>query len=147
MEKMLKIIGIIILIADVIFCSIRVINHARFAAQYKKEVRWYWDLAEKASDIKTKSQYIDKFVYVLDRADLNGVNRVLFFPTPETDFTVNFIALKSLQKRLHDIQNMDENSFAYQTAMQQITEQEQGQADDMLWVFRGCWYRHYHFLY
>lgn len=36
---------------------------------------------------------------------------------------------------------MDANSFQYNTAIQQITQQEQGEAIDMLSVFQGCWYK------
>lgn len=36
---------------------------------------------------------------------------------------------------------MDANFFQYNTAIQQITQQEQGEAIDMLSVFQGCWYK------
>lgn len=58
------------------------------------------------------------------------------------------IALKSLQGRMHQIQGMDEQSFAYQTAMQQITAQEQGEATHLTDTFKGIWFRQKHlFLY
>jgi hypothetical protein len=50
------------------------------------------------------------------------------------------VALKSLQGRMHQIQSMDEQSFAYQTAIQQITAQEQGEAAHLTDTFEGCWY-------
>jgi len=40
---------------------------------------------------------------------------------------------------------MDINSFAYQTAIKQITEQEQGEADKMLAVLEGCWLKVNHY--
>jgi len=40
---------------------------------------------------------------------------------------------------------MNPESFAYQTAIQQITEQEQGQACLMLSVFKDCWLYKYHY--
>lgn len=36
---------------------------------------------------------------------------------------------------------MKVTSFEYQTAMQQITGQEQGEANEMLSVFKGVWYK------
>ena len=54
------------------------------------------------------------------------------------------IALSSLDKRLGEIRNLDPGGFAYQTAMQQITEQEQGQADTLTSTLKGCWtLKHY----
>jgi hypothetical protein len=54
--------------------------------------------------------------------------------------------LKSLQSRLHQIDTMDANSFQYNTAIQQITEQEQGGACAMLNIFKGCWYKEHYIL-
>jgi hypothetical protein len=61
-------------------------------------------------------------------------------------FDMNFDALKTLQVRLHEIEKMDITSFQYQTAIQQITSQEQGDAMSMLTVFEGTWFKENHFL-
>lgn len=116
--------------------------------QYNNEVKSYWDIADKTSTISQKSDYIDKFVDALKASHLEGTNDALFLKTPNTSFNQNFQALLSLQDRLHQIKTMDETSLAYQTAIQQITAQEQGQADDMLGTFHGCWMKvHYYWLW
>lgn len=109
------------------------------AYQYNRDVKSYWLLAEKASTIAQKSEYIDQFVARLEGGKLAGVCGPLFLNTPDNCFDDNFKVLKSLQERLHKIGGMDENSVAYQAAMQQITEQEQNQADAMLRVFWRSW--------
>lgn len=116
--------------------------------KYVNTISNYWTLADRASTISKKSEYIDKFVDVLEKSNLSGINDSLLFPTAETSFDSNFEALKSLKARLDKIKTMDESSFAYQTAIQQITAQEQGEAIDMLEVFKNCWLKaHYYYLW
>jgi len=116
--------------------------------QYENNYSAFWNLADKASTISQKSDYIDKFVSALEGSNLQGQNANLIWQTNNTSFDQNMSALKSLQSRLHEIKTMDESSFAYQTAIQQITAQEQGQAQDMLDVFETCfWKVHYPYLY
>jgi hypothetical protein len=59
--------------------------------------------------------------------------------TPNNELARNVDALRTLMQRLEQIQKMDPASFQYNTAIQQITEQEQGQAGAMLGVIRGCY--------
>lgn len=114
--------------------------------QYSKEFSSYWNLAEKASSIEKKIEGIDKFVYALERSNLHGKYDALFLETPDNSFDENFAALKSLQTRLHEIREMDIKSFEYQTALQQITQQEQTEAGEMLAVFDGVWWKDNHFM-
>jgi hypothetical protein len=107
--------------------------------EYSKEISSNWDLADKSSTIAEKSRYIDKFVMALEQSGLKGKYNAIIFPTPNNSFDANLKALKSLQSRLQEIQTMDVTSFQYQTAIQQITAQEQGEAQDMLSVFSGIW--------
>lgn len=65
--------------------------------------------------------------------------------TPNESVPQNMVTLKSLQARMHEIENMDVSSFQYQQAMAQITGQEQGEAHAMLGVFREAWYLRHHF--
>lgn len=116
--------------------------------EYTKDYYSNWTLADKASTISQKAEYINKFVESLNNSGLQGSYNALIFTTPDNSFDQNFKALKSLQSRLESIKTMDENSFQYQSAIQQITAQEQGQAEDMLSVFSGCWYKvHYPILW
>jgi hypothetical protein len=112
--------------------------------EYEKKIESYWALADKASSIPKKLEGIDKFVIALDNAGMKGEYNALILSTPNNSFDANFDALKSLQTRMHEIEHMDVNSFQYQTALSQITEQEQGQAHAMLSVFKGTyWKAHY----
>lgn len=136
---MKKTIGIIVLIAGILFAISRGAYHFYVSYQYENEIQSYWEMADRASTIAQKSEYVDKFITALDQQNLDGTHDALFYHTAKNSFTENMKALKSLQERLHKISTMDENSFAYQTAIQQITEQEQGEALNMLYVLFGCW--------
>uniref|UniRef100_A0A6H1ZTP1 Uncharacterized protein n=1 Tax=viral metagenome TaxID=1070528 RepID=A0A6H1ZTP1_9ZZZZ len=108
--------------------------------QYNNEIYNYWSLADKSSTIETKSEYIDKFVYVLDNAGLHGKYNAIWLQNPDNSFDKNLEMLKTLQTRLHEIKQMNVSSFEYQQAISQITSQEQGEAHEMLSVFSGVWY-------
>lgn len=112
---------------------------------YEREVQSHWELADRSSTIAEKARHIDNLVAALDRQGLAGQHDALFFPTPDNGFDENFTALKSLQARLREIQTMDVASFEYQTAIQQITAQEQGEAQPMLDALKGAWWKTHHF--
>lgn len=114
--------------------------------EYEREVKASWTLADKSSTIPAKRQHLDKFVSILENQGLNGRYNALMYPTADNSFDANVTALKTLQQRLHEIEGMDIRSFEYQTAIQQITAQEQGEAQAMLEVFEGTWYLKNHFL-
>lgn len=113
---------------------------------YSNHVESYWDLGVKASTLQQKTIYLDQYVAALEASGLQGSHDALIFDTPDNSFDQNMVALKSLQGRMHQIQGMDEQSFAYQTAMQQIVGQEQGEAGHLTATFQGCWYLRNHFL-
>lgn len=135
----MKTIGIILVVSGILFATTRGAFHYYVSKQYTNEIGSKWELSDRASTIVQKAEYLDKFICALEKNNLNGVHNTIFYPNDENDFTENMRAIKSLQKRLHDIETMDENSFAYQTAMQQITAQEQGEAHNILNVLQGCW--------
>ena len=109
--------------------------------EYSKKVESYWMLADKSSTITEKSRNIDLFVTQFSNEKYKGAYDAVVFKTPDNSFDANFKALTSLQLRLHEIQTMDINSFEYQTAIQQITAQEQGEARQMLQTLESIWYR------
>ena len=113
--------------------------------EYQK-IESFWELADKSSTIPEKSKYITKFVEVLEKQELEGSYNALFLKTPTNSFDKNLAALKSLQERLIEIQTMDVRSFEYQTAIQQITGQEQGEANEMLGELQGAWMLKNYFL-
>jgi hypothetical protein len=107
--------------------------------QYENKIISQWNLAEKASTIELKSQYIDQFMVAIDKPEFRGQYNAVILKTPDNSFDANFNALQSFQGRLQEIKTMDVRSFEYQTAIQQITAQEQGEADEMLSVIHGIW--------
>lgn len=143
-----KLIGTLLIAASLIFALARGINHLiGLPAEANREVGGHWILADRASTIKQKSEHIDLFIEALKKMELENLNASYFWPQPNLDFNLNLLALESLQKRLHAIIKMDENDFAYQMAMQQITAQEQGEAKEMIDVFYSCWLQKNHYTY
>lgn len=134
-------IGILLIFAGILFFISRSAYRMYANYQFANTVGYNWTLADRASTIAQKSEYIDKFVLALESSGLDGLNCSLIFPTPSREFDNNLKSLKSLQSRLKKISSMDENDFAYQTAMQQITAQEQGEATEMIDIFNSCWHR------
>jgi hypothetical protein len=129
---LLAVVSAIVLISRGIYVSYR----------YSNDVTSYWSLADKASTIEQKAHYINIFVEKLESVGLDGKHSRIIFKTPDNSFDNNLFALKSFQMRLHEIMGMDIKSFEYQTALQQITGQEQGEAGEMLSVFRSTYMLH-----
>lgn len=144
MEK--KTIGIILTFVSAIFLLIDACVGIVGCYQIEKNIFSYWNIADKASTIEKKSEYIDKFVEAIEKQNFEGKYNALVLTTPDNGYEYNFIALKSFQDRLRQIENMDIKSFEYQTAIQQITSQEQGEAAPMLKVFQGLWWKENHIM-
>ena len=142
----MKQVGIIVTFIAIVAIIASIIGGIRGTYQYEKKFNSYWSLADKASTIQKKGEYIDKFVEVLSKGGFEGKYNALVFTTPDNSFDANFEALKTLQQRLHEIEKMDITSFQYQTAISQITQQEQGEAHAMLSVFSGIWWKENHFM-
>lgn len=144
MKLILTIVLFALLFGSVMFTK----SCIRASYEYENNISAEWTLADRSSTIPAKRQHLDKFVTVLENSGLQGSNNAIIYPTAENSFDNNFAALKTLQSRLHEIETMDVRSFEYQTAIQQITAQEQGEANSMLAVFAGCWYlKHYPLLW
>ncbi len=140
----MKIFGIILVVVSTIFLGTDIYNGIVSNYEYERDYLSYWNLSDKASTINKKIEGIDKFVNVLENSKLQGTYNAIWMNTADNSFDNNLLALKSLQLRLHEIEGMDITSFQYQTAIQQITQQEQGEAVNMLSVFRGCWGKEYY---
>jgi hypothetical protein len=139
--KIVSLVAVLALIAMGIFAI-------KASYQYEAIIESMWSLADKSSTIPAKAQYVDRFVDALDQQGFGGKYNAIIFPTPDNSYDQNYAALKTLQSRLHEIATMDITSFQYQTAIQQITAQEQGEAHKMLNVFEGVWRKeHYPFLW
>lgn len=110
---------------------------------WRNEYLNHWTLADRSSTIPSKQQHIRDFVNALEKGNDNGrfsSYDALLLQTPSNNFQTNLTALKTLSQRLDEIQGMDPNSFQYNTAIQQITAQEQGEAREMLGILQGCFF-------
>lgn len=114
--------------------------------EYSREAGSYWDLATKAATIEQKSEYVTKFAQQFRDKGYEGQHNALFFPSPNNSFDENYKALLSLEDRLAEIQMMDPQSIQYQSAIQQITEQEQDGAYEMIGELRGIWFMNNHYM-
>jgi hypothetical protein len=130
------------LILAIVFLAFWIRHEVVVDYEYNNGIGSYWSLGVKASTLQQKTVYLDQYVATLEAQHLGGTHDAVWLRTPDNGYDQNMVALKSLQGRMHQIQGMDEQSFAYQTAMQQITAQEQGEADHLTGTFEGCWYLH-----
>jgi len=135
------VVAISMLVGAVVWLGLDVYWLVDGQARYDREIESHWVLADRASTLPQKSFYIDKFVSALESQGFAGKHNAILYPTPSNSFDANIEALKSFQQRLQEIQGMDVKSFEYQTAIQQITAQEQGEAREMLDVFKGVWWK------
>ena len=133
--------GIYLIIIGILVIALMIFFKVIGNYQYERDYLSYWNLAEKASTIQQKASYMDQFVASFQNKGFNGEHNALFLKTRDNSFDNNYEALGSLKKRLDEIQKMDITSFQYQTAIQQITQQEQGEAHKMLEVFEGIWWK------
>lgn len=133
--------GIILTLVTIVIAIAMITTGIIANYQYNKNYESYWSLADKSSTIEKKIINIDIFVSRLEASGLEEDYNAIIFTTPDNSFNSNLEAIKSLQSRLHAIKNMDVNSFEYQTALQQITQQEMGEAGNMVAIFEGIWYK------
>ena len=133
--------GILLITISVISIIAMIIFGVLGNYEYERDYLSYWNLAEKSSTIQQKSMYMDKFVESFKGKGFESSYNALVLKTPDNSFDKNFEALQSLKSRLDEIQKMNVTSFEYQTAIQQITAQEQGEAQAMLNVFSGIWWQ------
>jgi len=117
-------------------------NQVMVNYEFENKYLQYWQLSDKSSTIQAKQQYISQFVTALETGYDNhdfSKHDAVWLTTPNNGFDQNLQAVKSLQHRLTEIQDMDPTSFQYNTAIEQITKQEQGEAGKMIGVFKGCY--------
>jgi hypothetical protein len=146
MAKPATLVKSISLVLAIFFTSLLIYRGVREVLnkyEYSRTIKSYWELSIKASTLEKKSEYLDQFVEGLKGANLSG-NNAVFLKTPDNSYEQNFAALTSLQRRMHEINEMNPKSFEYQLAIGQITAQEQGEAGKMLDQLEGVWYLNRH---
>ena len=110
--------------------------------RFERDYLQLWQLADKSSTIPAKQKYIAEFAAKLKEGSTHGefaTHDAIWLRTPNNSFEGNLAAVETLAGRLTEIQQMNPSSFEYNTAIQQITAQEQGEAGNMLVVFEGCY--------
>ena len=108
--------------------------------EFEKKYSYAWNLAEKSSTIEAKCNYISEFVSLIssNSYDFYPYNAI-WLQTRDNNFEYNLKAITTLRDRLNEIKGMDTSSFQYNTAIQQITAQEQGEADSLINVIKECY--------
>ncbi len=111
---------------------------------FKRDIMSHWSLADKSSTIEAKSQHIQAMIQAIHArsAPYSGKfaqHNAVVLTTPQNSFQGNFEALKTLGTRLSEIQKMDPKTFEYNTAISQITAQEQGEANELIGTLDGCY--------
>lgn len=132
----------ILTIVGLTVSGLQIENYVMSNYTFEKQYSQLWQLADKSSTIPAKQQYITQFVNALKGGKEKGAfsdYNAVWLQTPNNNFGANLKALETLSGRLIEIQNMDPTSFQYNTAIEQITKQEQGEAHQMMAVFQGCY--------
>lgn len=140
----MKITGVILIVLSISLSGVLIWRVINANYEWSNSVLSNWTLADKSSTLEAKSGYIDKFVQALQSNNLAD-NNALIYKTADNNCQNNIQAVSTLKDRLNQIKGMDETSFQYQQAIQQITAQEQGQADDMISALHGCWLKTHHY--
>lgn len=136
------IIGCIVGLIGLAGCSIQVRYEIKARYEWERDYAQLWNLSDKASTIEAKKKLVGQFVEALESGHKRGAfssHNAKWLKQPDNSFASNLEALKTLRDRLNEIGGMNPSSFEYNTAMQQITEQEQGGASAMLGTINGCW--------
>lgn len=135
-----QVVGIFLIVLSVFAGAALIILDVFANYNFNKNYESLWELADRSSTLQAKDEYITKFVDAInkDRSNFADYNAI-FLKTPEKSFDNNLAAIITLRDRLKTIQSMDETSFEYQTAIQQITAQEQGEAQNMINDIYGCY--------
>lgn len=140
----MKIFGSFLIFLALFFVGFWIYNVVYANYQWENSVLSNWSLSDKSSTLDAKASYMDKFVSALQNSHLAD-NDALIYKTADNNCQNNIDAVTTLRDRLTQIKGMDETSFQYQQAIQQITSQEQGQADTMLATLNGCWMKTNHY--
>ena len=138
-RKIIFKIGLTLLIAGILLFLFLVIMEVLANYEYNNEILYNWNLADKSSTLTAKSEYITLFLNKLENTKLAEYNAI-WLKTPDNNVQNNIKTLRTLKDRLNEIKDLDPESFAYQTAIQQITAQEQGEASAMMGIISGGWY-------
>lgn len=137
-----KILGIALIVVGTLIIANQILCNVVAKYNYEKSYSNLWELADKSSTIPAKEKYILAFVNALKSGKAIGdfsEYDAIWLKTPNNNFDANLAAVETLAQRLKEIQEMSPKTFEYNTAIQQITDQEQDQAHQLMGVLNGCY--------
>lgn len=137
-----RIILVISILAICLYIIFGVVSHNKYNTNFDAN----WELSKSAATIEQKSIYIDKFVQAIENGGFDGKFDAIFNPNDNNSYEQNLIALKTLQQRLHELKSLPMTSFDYNTALQQITEQQCKMSNNIIYTFSGIWYKEHYIL-
>ena len=133
-------IGTAILLVGISIMALGIRGCVKSSYTFENKYLYAWNLSDKSSTIEAKSVYINDFVNNLSSNRENfASHNAVWLKTPNNSFDCNLKALITLRDRLTEIKSMDITSFQYNTAIQQITSQEQGEAHSLISAIQGCY--------
>ena len=108
--------------------------------EFENKYSYAWSLADKSSTIESKCTYITEFVELINsNKDDFASHNAVWLKTKDNSFDYNLKAITTLKDRLSEIKGMNTSSFEYNTAIQQITAQEQGEAHALINTIKQCY--------
>lgn len=141
MNKISFWVGILLVTLSVFFSYRQIKTRITSSYLFERDYSSLWYLGEKASTIEAKEKFVDAFYNALKTGQEQGKFAewsAIWLKTPKNNFSTNLIVLSSLKQRLGEIKGMNPNSFEYNTAIQQITAQEQRDSG-MIHLFKECY--------
>ena len=120
-----SLIGWVILLICLIVVTLLIlafINPIWKGYKFNRDIGGYCKLSYDASDIDKKIEYFDICVKKLHEEKFIG-NSVWWFKKPDNSLKELYEVADSLQKRMHNLKDMDKSSFQYQTGLQQVEEE------------------------
>jgi len=97
---MQKLFGSFLIVVSLVVAAIFVGSTITAEYQYTNSVGNYWTLADRASTIAQKSEYMDKFVAAFGDKNLAGVNDAIFFSNPDKFVRCEFRGVEELARSI-----------------------------------------------
>jgi len=113
---------IVLLIAG--YITVFTVNSIRNGYMWENTVNSYFELADRASSIDKKLEYLKQYRAALMEKGLNAGQSRYVRPTPASDLSNQMIILDTLIIRMEDAQKLSSSSLEYQQAIKQITTDE-----------------------
>ena len=116
---------LLLLFVFAILLGMLLINPLYKGYVFNKEMGSYCELSYEASDIDKKISYLDKCIRLIEKEDLEANNGYVawFFKKPSNEMNEINEVMLSLQTRMHNLKDMEKDSFEYQKGLEQVEEE------------------------